>query len=303
MDSSAECPRMTAVVEIKMTNYKHILFASVASVVLFASGALSVLAPLPFMVIAGRQSQRSALIAALAAIIIVFIFGFLLKLVGTIHFLGLAVLGMFWGHALIKRMPLVKIGVFTLFATFLVSALFLLLFHSQITSVVTGIMNSFFELDGRGDLVGMKDDLISFSVKYMPALIAISALMGVFVNFGLIGRFVPGKQTQSLNSVCLPEKFVWAVIAAGFLFFADIYFFNNPILRWIVSSSLIMLGGLYFFQGLAVAMFYLSRWQSKFLRYFFWISLILFVQFIGTFLIGLGLSDVWFGFRKKQEVL
>ena len=63
-----------------------------------------------------------------------------------------------------------------------------------------------------------------------------------------------------------------------------------------------LLAILYFFQGLAIAAFYLNKWKlPKFFRSVMYLMLIL--QSFGTILLTVvGIADVWFDIRKLFRI-
>lgn len=93
----------------------------------------------------------------------------------------------------------------------------------------------------------------------------------------------------------LPEYLVWGVIASGlFLFLPD-----NP-LSALGLNTLLVLGLVYFFQGLSIMTFLLKKWAVPApLKVFLYALLV--VQAYGMIILaGLGLADVWLDFRKPR---
>jgi uncharacterized protein YybS (DUF2232 family) len=91
----------------------------------------------------------------------------------------------------------------------------------------------------------------------------------------------------------LPEPLVWAFIGSGAL-----YLIGLPVLKTIGLNGLILLVGLYFLQGLCIAGFLFRRFQLP--RFLVTLSVLLLViqPFLTLVVAGLGLFDVWFAFRR-----
>ena len=91
----------------------------------------------------------------------------------------------------------------------------------------------------------------------------------------------------------LPDKLIWLAIVLGICVMLPI-----PGLRIFALNTLILLGLIYCFQGLAVAVFYMNKWNVPLLlRSFFYVMLI--VQTFGTIvLLIVGIADVWLDLRK-----
>ncbi len=91
----------------------------------------------------------------------------------------------------------------------------------------------------------------------------------------------------------LPEILVWGFIASGICYISSV-----PILATIGLNGFIVFSALYFIQGLCIAAFLFRRFQLP--RFLATLSVMLLVfQPLFTLLVaGLGLFDIWFGFRR-----
>ena len=90
----------------------------------------------------------------------------------------------------------------------------------------------------------------------------------------------------------LPEVLVWAVIAAGALYLTGI-----SRVQAVGLNLLIILVGLYFLQGLSIAAFLFQRFQLPRVLAALSVFLLLFHPVFPLLVAGVGLFDVWFGFR------
>lgn len=135
----------------------------------------------------------------------------------------------------------------------------------------------------------------------LPGLLASALIITVWVNMiisnTLANYFSKGVVPWGEYSTWkLPEQLVWAPITAITLMLigkGDLLYTGG----WLLMLS----GLLYFFQGLAVFIALLERWNVpiylKGILYF-----VLIIQSYGVLILALlGISDVWFNFRKQIE--
>jgi uncharacterized protein YybS (DUF2232 family) len=94
----------------------------------------------------------------------------------------------------------------------------------------------------------------------------------------------------------LPEKMVWLAICMGLLALLP-----TSGLRVVALNALILLSVVYCFQGLAIAVFYMNKWNVPILmRSFFYVIMI--IQTFGTIiLLVFGIADVWLDLRKIKS--
>jgi uncharacterized protein YybS (DUF2232 family) len=141
--------------------------------------------------------------------------------------------------------------------------------------------------------------LRAFLLMAFPGLFFVGSLLTaagyVWLLQGLLRRWPAqlGGITPGTFRWELPEALVWAFIGSGAL-----YLIGLPVFKTIGLNGLILLVGLYFLQGLSIAAFLFRRFQLP--RFLVTLSVLLLV--IQPFLIlavaGLGLFDVWFAFRR-----
>ena len=113
----------------------------------------------------------------------------------------------------------------------------------------------------------------------------------------LVGRFCGRQVWPQFRLWHLPERLIWLGILSAVLVFLPI-----AGLRMLSVNLLILVGVIYSFQGLAVFVFFLHKWNvSVLLRSFLYV--LVFFQSIGTVLLLLfGVADVWFDFRKLRQL-
>jgi uncharacterized protein YybS (DUF2232 family) len=100
----------------------------------------------------------------------------------------------------------------------------------------------------------------------------------------------------------LGEKWIWFPIGAGGLYFLNLYLLRSDPLRIVLLNLLLVLGAVYFFQGLAVVSFFFRKRFSPLLRLFGYLLILLFMQIVGVVIMVLGLFDFWFDFRKLKRL-
>jgi hypothetical protein len=117
----------------------------------------------------------------------------------------------------------------------------------------------------------------------------------IFASFGFFGTL------EDLSSFRIPFLGVWLVIGALSLFLANSYLWQQDTLSFVLINLFIVLFALYFFQGLAIASFYLTlNGVTPWMRLLFYSLLLIFFESLGLFLVGVGFFDSWFNFRKKN---
>ena len=91
----------------------------------------------------------------------------------------------------------------------------------------------------------------------------------------------------------LPEALVWGFIASGICYLSGL-----PILTGVGLNGLLIFLALYFVQGLCIAAFLFRRFQLPRFLATLSVILLLFQPFFTLLVAGLGLFDVWFAFRR-----
>ncbi|MCI5120615.1 MAG: DUF2232 domain-containing protein [Candidatus Electrothrix sp. AUS4] len=137
--------------------------------------------------------------------------------------------------------------------------------------------------------------------KILPGLLAGMVLgtvsMNMAVSSALLRRLAPEKVIwPPYGEWRLPDKVVWLLIFAFALLLVGKGMVSN------VGLSLVFISGvLYFFQGIAVVIYVLNRWNlPRAFRFFLYVFLIF--QRYGLLLVALvGLADTWADFRKLDH--
>ncbi len=95
----------------------------------------------------------------------------------------------------------------------------------------------------------------------------------------------------------LPEKLIWVVILMGAFTLTPLH----PV-REIGINGLILLSLVYCFQGMAIAVFFMAKWNIPILFRSFFYVMIIFQSFGTVLLLFLGIADIWFDVRKLREI-
>lgn len=96
----------------------------------------------------------------------------------------------------------------------------------------------------------------------------------------------------------LPEKLIWAGIILGLMVILPI-----PALKAVGINGLILLSVVYMFQGLAITVYFMHKWNVPILLRSF-LYVMVFLQSFGTvILLVCGIADIWFDFRRMRKVL
>lgn len=147
------------------------------------------------------------------------------------------------------------------------------------------------------------EQIAAYTVGMLPGMVINVILFVTWLNI-VVSRKVFYKELLfpalgPLRRWRLPFAAVWAVIAAAFLLIADRYLFQTGWLQFVAYNAFLVFLLVYFFQGLAIMVFFSVRWSlSPMIRFLLYAILILFFQPVGLLLVAFGFFDSWFDFRK-----
>jgi uncharacterized protein YybS (DUF2232 family) len=134
-----------------------------------------------------------------------------------------------------------------------------------------------------------------------PAIVLVTILGTVWINL-LLGDLLLKKRGDGLSpwppssEWRLPDQLVWAIIATGAGLLLPL-----PLLNKIGLNCMLVIGLLYFFQGMAVLTALFKRWDVPMAFRFVVYALVLIQAYGIIFLAIAGLVDVWFDLRKSQN--
>ncbi|RJR20547.1 MAG: DUF2232 domain-containing protein [Desulfobacteraceae bacterium] len=154
-------------------------------------------------------------------------------------------------------------------------------------------------LDATGeDLDAAVQAFVEIFSRLLPSLMLVGTGLVVWMNTVLARALIriarlPSGQTEPVSLWQAPEQLVWIVIAAGFGSFLA----GGP-LQWIALNLLIVLGTVYFFQGLCITIFFLDKYKvPTWARVGLYILIAVQQLFLVVLALG-GLFDQWIDFRK-----
>lgn len=139
-------------------------------------------------------------------------------------------------------------------------------------------------------------------VSIIPGLTITSTLLVIWINILLSkallkGRFQFHPDYEKLNQWQAPDYLVWAVIGCGLLML-----FPASVTKLIGLNVLLILMTIYFFQGMAIVSFFFEKKQVPRLFKILLYTLIALQQLVLIAVIGIGLFDMWFNFRKLEKI-
>ena len=146
------------------------------------------------------------------------------------------------------------------------------------------------------------EKLTSVFVLIFPGLIIMGVLLLVWFNF-MAARIVLARKESlpaylaDLKKWKVHESLIWFAIGFGFLAILPV----SP-LRGIGVNGLMVLSLVYFFAGLCVVAYWFDKKTVPYFLRVLTYSLIALQQYLGLIVIGLGLFDLWFDFRKLKKV-
>jgi len=192
---------------------------------------------------------------------------------------------------------------------------------------VAGLFALLAFMDAKGEMVGMLErelrEMISATLKqfggssaenqeletnllaYVPSVVRIypGMLVSCSILIAWLNLLVSRKYCRAAAPECCsfdrltlwktPEFLVWFFIAGGLMMLLP-----PEDLRMTGNNVIIVMGTLYFLQGLAIVSYYFDRWKMPFFIKGFVYAVMFLQQFASIVIAALGLFDVWFDFRK-----
>ncbi len=154
-------------------------------------------------------------------------------------------------------------------------------------------------LASQQELQSLFKQLQHFILKVFPALLLIVVCNAIWLNI-IVGHWLLKKKSLSpwkeYREWKLPEPLVWVIIlvAVGLLV-------PDERINIVALNAALVVGTLYFFQGLAVLSSLLARWSvPQVLKVI--IYLLVFIQAYGIMLLAvLGVADIWINLRKRSD--
>ncbi len=185
---------------------------------------------------------------------------------------------------------------------------------SELRGGLQYVIDQMIELQSKSGLKGeemifLKENgslLIDQVLRVLPAFWVNGTLVVVSLNVLFLRRWMalhkpfPGWVDFTLWR--LNERLIWAPILAGGAYFLNYYLGHWNLAHTLLVNVLLVLVGIYFFQGLAVISFFFRSRLPPLLRLMAYGLLILFLQVLLAVVVALGLFDFWFDFRKLKKL-
>jgi uncharacterized protein YybS (DUF2232 family) len=237
---------------------------------------------------------------------------YLLSLSDSIpYLLALIGLGVIMGYGFRSRWPAEKtVGLSSLFVIGLMALFAILAFIETKGELVSLIEKDFQEIISAAlkqfagsspetqELESRLVAAVPMIVRIIPGVL-ISCTLGIsWLNLLVCRRYCRAAAIDScvLEKLTLwkaPEFMVWFVIAGGLMLLLPVGNLSLPGI-----NLLIVMGTIFFFQGLAIVAFYFEKWKFPFYVKGPVYAVLFLQQFASMATAVLGLFDVWFDFRK-----
>jgi hypothetical protein len=147
----------------------------------------------------------------------------------------------------------------------------------------------------------MSSGLVAILVRIFPGLMIIGTLLVAWANFMfarvlLIRSGLQNLFRGDLKTWRAPELLVWVVVFSGFSLILPLGAIST-----LGLNSLLVLGLIYFFQGMSIIVYWLDKKKAPpLLRLFIYVVIAL-QQYLALIIAVLGLFDMWFDFRKIKS--
>lgn len=273
-----------------------------------------VLAPLPVLLVGWRMGPRAALFLALTTALAIFSLKPGLEIIKAhLGFGELLLMGVLLSVFRARGMAPARAIILTVLALNLLAlvylageAVYLKLSPSELLAQrareVMEIVKQFLEGGGSSALPmgGAPAELEGLVQGLLPGLVVANMGLVALINVVLVRQVAFGlgwaePDSRPLYHWAVPEWFIFLALAAGFLLLVPV-----KGVRLLSSNLLIVLGLLYFCQGMAVVCAWFLRFSLP--RVFRLLGyLLLFINPLVFMVIILGLMDLWFDFRRLHQ--
>ncbi|WP_163336641.1 DUF2232 domain-containing protein [Desulfopila sp. IMCC35008] len=134
----------------------------------------------------------------------------------------------------------------------------------------------------------------------LPGLLLSSAFFVIILTMVLGNRLVAKHCERQLWPLFrlwqLPDKLIWVVIVSTGLAFVP-----SDLIRPIAVNLIIVLSTIYSFQGFAISVFFMNKWNVPILFRSFIYVMLIFQQVGSIILLIIGVFDTWVDFRKLSN--
>ncbi|OGP70849.1 MAG: hypothetical protein A2Z73_03355 [Deltaproteobacteria bacterium RBG_13_60_28] len=172
----------------------------------------------------------------------------------------------------------------------------------EIMEMLSGVLSGAGETPSELKVLGISlEEIRTLIQSLLPSLVVTNTGLMAWINVVLARQLMSllgwVKPEPPLYYWSTPEWFIFPVLAAGFLLLVPV-----PLLRLVSMNLLVILGLLYFCQGVAVVAAWFQRFRLPlFLRCIGYPLMFLHPLFL--LVITLGLMDIWLDFRRLHQPL
>ncbi|MGD9044903.1 MAG: YybS family protein [Desulfobacterales bacterium] len=256
--------------------------------------------------------------------VIIPILGFIIMVVvlggftiDAVFFAGLLLVGFILGELMEFRFPIDKTVLYACGAVLMGAIAGLFIFSSVSGQKLYAILSQYvaqnlelslalYQSLGMSDenlrlIQGSLDKIQYVLVRIIPALTIASTLLVIWINILVSKALLKGKYRlhpdyEKLNRWQAPDFLVWAVIGCGLLML-----FPASAAKLLGINILLIAMTIYFFQGMGIVSFFFEKKKVPRIFKILLYSLIALQQLALIAVIGIGLFDMWFNFRKLEK--
>ena len=173
----------------------------------------------------------------------------------------------------------------------------------QIRAETLAVYSAFMQGDDAGNAVdnamGFFQVLFKISIAFITIFSVIECWIAFMLSNLLFARFREIRETlPPFNRFKIPFHFIWMFLASGLLTVIEV-----PGVTPFMTNILAAMGGLYCFQGLAIATYHLNRVsRGPLLKILFWVIFFITITVTGVVLILVGIIDNWYNLRMLPTV-
>ncbi len=274
--------------------------------------------PLPILFYRLKTGRNGGGIIMVASLAVLIVFAGNVAF-NTLYFGSLLMTGFFLGEFIEKHLSIEKIILYTCLAVFGACVAAVLVYSLTqdrgIEQLITDYVSRYHALSSQlfSESAQLYPDIkVDRQMLEKASLLFVSAFPGIFINSYLtmiwlnillikkllLKKGIIVKSIENLNQWKAPDYLVFGVIGLSVVIFLPL-----GVLKLLAVNCLIILMFVYFFQGIAVVSFFFQKKRAPFALRFFFFVLIAIQPLFMFLVIGFGLFDTWFNFRKLDTAV
>ncbi len=308
--------------DIKNPGKEIILGGGVISLLFLASSIfpfvgpfLSIFIPIPILVYYGRLGRIHGLMVAILAVLMAHFMAAALHLpLNSIVIIQFALLGVLMAEMIAKEISVEKSIIVPSFSLFLITLVLILFEAIANHSTPTAILHQYF-IETLNDTLsiyralGIPDEqmkkieesadlVIAAFTRIAPALFLCITALIVWINLVVCKRIFQrwGLSFPDFGDLTCwrsHETLVWLLIGCG-----SGMLIPMEAVRTVCMNGLLIMLLVYFFQGIAIVAYFFKTYRVPPIIKIIGYLLIIIQQLMLVLVVGLGLFDLWFDFRK-----